>query len=75
MWRMWDVYANGKKVQLPRFWHDAFDSAYEEMVSEDPEERNAAVKDIARMSISVVDFDLPAPPRLKVNFGFLLCFP
>lgn len=62
---MWDVYAHSKQMQLPRFWLEAFEAAYEDMVSEDQEVRDAAVFEIAKMSMSMLDVLLP-PPNSKV---------
>ncbi|CAM8985672.1 unnamed protein product [Rhodiola kirilowii] len=48
--KMWDVYTNGH-VRLPRFWQEAFESAYEELSTDDPGVREAAISEIAKMSI------------------------
>ncbi|MQL93884.1 hypothetical protein Taro_026529 [Colocasia esculenta] len=60
--RMWDVYAHSRRVQLPRFWQEAFEAAYEEMASEDPAVRDAAVAEIAKMSMRIADLE---PPRSR----------
>uniref|UniRef100_A0A7N0TXS8 Uncharacterized protein n=1 Tax=Kalanchoe fedtschenkoi TaxID=63787 RepID=A0A7N0TXS8_KALFE len=52
--RMWDVYSSSKRsnrTRLPRFLQEAFEAAYEHLVSDDPEVRNAAVMEIAKMSM------------------------
>jgi hypothetical protein len=50
--RMWDVYTRtGDHVRLPRFWQEAFEAAYEELAGDDMQASDAAVTEIARMSI------------------------
>ncbi|CAA6653572.1 unnamed protein product [Spirodela intermedia] len=66
---MWDVYAHSRQMQLPRFWLEVFEAAYEDMVNEDQGVRDAAVSEIAKMSMSMVDVVLSPPPRhSKVNY-------
>ncbi|CAA7022943.1 unnamed protein product [Microthlaspi erraticum] len=57
---MWDVYNNGRRIRLPRFWQEAFEAAYEELTSDAPGVVEAAVTEIARMSIRSVVID-PSP--------------
>ncbi|XP_076944214.1 uncharacterized protein LOC143614764 [Bidens hawaiensis] len=53
---MWDVYTNNRRIKLPRFWKEAFVAAYEELTSDEPEVREAAISEIAKMSFhSAVD--------------------
>ena len=33
---MWDVYTNSQWSRLPRFWHEAFEAAYEDLTNDDP---------------------------------------
>lgn len=56
---MWDVYTNGRRIKLPRFWQEAFVAAYEDLSSDAPEVREAAISEIAKMSINSIDIDLP----------------
>ncbi|CAN6168750.1 unnamed protein product [Urochloa humidicola] len=50
--RMWDVYTRtGDHVRLPRFWQEAFEAAYEELAGDDTQASDAAVSEIARMSV------------------------
>ncbi|XP_024975045.1 uncharacterized protein LOC112513126 [Cynara cardunculus var. scolymus] len=56
---MWDVYTNGRRIKLPRFWQEAFVAAYEDLSSDAPEVREAAISEIAKMSINSIDLDLP----------------
>ncbi|KAL8193769.1 hypothetical protein R6Q59_008134 [Mikania micrantha] len=58
---MWDVYTNSRKMKLPRFWQEAFVAAYEDLTSDAPEVREAAISEIAKMSFHSVDVH---PPRL-----------
>ncbi|KAB2036645.1 hypothetical protein ERO13_D03G015700v2 [Gossypium hirsutum] len=56
---MWDVYTNSRRIRLPRFWQEAFEAAYEELTSDVPGVREAAVTEIAKMSVQYVDLDPP----------------
>ncbi|CAN6909348.1 unnamed protein product [Brassica oleracea] len=56
---MWDVYNNGRRIRLPRFWQEAFEAAYEELTSDVPDVVEAAISEIARMSIRSVVIDPP----------------
>ncbi|KAG2666631.1 hypothetical protein I3760_15G072600 [Carya illinoinensis] len=51
---MWDVYTQSKSIRLPKFWQEAFEAAYELLVSETPGVRDAAVSEIAKMSMSSI---------------------
>ncbi|PPR84785.1 hypothetical protein GOBAR_AA35932 [Gossypium barbadense] len=42
-----------------RFWQEAFEAAYEELTSDVPGVREAAVTEIAKMSVQYVDLDPP----------------
>ncbi|KAF5736065.1 hypothetical protein HS088_TW14G00199 [Tripterygium wilfordii] len=57
---MWDVYTNSRRIRLPRFWQEAFEAAYEELSSDIPEVREAAITEIAKMSVR--SFGLDPPP-------------
>ncbi|WOK92285.1 hypothetical protein Cni_G00976 [Canna indica] len=65
--RMWDVYAHrhGGAGRLPKFWQEAFEAAYEELAGDDPAARDAAVAEIARISMRMVD--LRPPPQSPKN--------
>ncbi|KAK8497496.1 hypothetical protein V6N11_076596 [Hibiscus sabdariffa] len=56
---MWDVYTNSRRIRLPRFWQEAFEAAYEELTSDVPGVREAAITEIAKMSVRYVDLDPP----------------
>ncbi|XP_052117574.1 uncharacterized protein LOC107487866 [Arachis duranensis] len=56
---MWDVYTNSRRIRLPRFWQEAFEAAYEELTSDDAAVRDAAITEIAKMSVRSIDFDPP----------------
>ncbi|KAI3768052.1 hypothetical protein L2E82_18483 [Cichorium intybus] len=56
---MWDVYTNGRQIKLQRFWQEAFVAAYEDLTSDVPEVREAAISEIAKMSFHSTDIDLP----------------
>ncbi|XP_028757706.1 uncharacterized protein LOC114716812 [Neltuma alba] len=49
--RMWDVYTHSAASRLPRFWSEAFEAAYEQLASEVRGVREAAVSEIAKMSL------------------------
>lgn len=55
--QMWDVYTQSKTARLPSFWLEAFEAAYEELTSDVPGVRNAAVSEIARMSLRSISFE------------------
>lgn len=59
---MWDVYTNSRRIKLPRFWQEAFVAAYEDLTSDAPEVREAAISEIAKMSLHSIDLD---PPPLQ----------
>lgn len=56
---MWDVYTNSRRIRLPRFWQEAFEAAYEELTSDDAGVRDAAITEIAKMSVRSIDFEPP----------------
>ncbi|ESW08580.1 hypothetical protein PHAVU_009G057300 [Phaseolus vulgaris] len=51
--QMWDLYSHSrtKSVGLPKFWWEAFEAAYEELVSDVGGVRDGAVSEIAKMSL------------------------
>lgn len=55
--QMWDVYTHSKTTRLPSFWLEAFEAAYEELTSDVPDARNAAVSEIARMALRSTSFE------------------
>ncbi|XP_058081054.1 uncharacterized protein LOC131229182 [Magnolia sinica] len=62
---MWDVYTHSRRIRLPRFWQEAFEAAYEELASDAPGVREAAISEIAKMSMRMID--LEPPPRQSTN--------
>ncbi|KAJ9147099.1 hypothetical protein P3X46_029301 [Hevea brasiliensis] len=56
---MWDVYTNSRRIRLPRFWQEAFEAAYEELTSDVPGTRDAAISEIAKMSVRSIVLDPP----------------
>ncbi|XP_065851170.1 uncharacterized protein [Euphorbia lathyris] len=54
---MWDVYTNSRRIRLPRFWQEAFEAAYEELTSDVSEIRDAAISEIAKMSVRSIVLD------------------
>ncbi|KAG2720023.1 hypothetical protein I3843_02G010500 [Carya illinoinensis] len=56
---MWDVYTNSRRIRLPRFWEEAFNAAYEDLTSDAPGVRQAAITEIAKMSVRSVHLDPP----------------
>ncbi|KAG5061065.1 hypothetical protein JHK87_002094 [Glycine soja] len=67
---MWDVYTNSRRVRLPRFWQEAFEAAYEDLTSDVTEVRDAAVTEIAKMSVRSIHFD-PPPLQSTVDEAFV----
>ncbi|PSR88037.1 Gamma-aminobutyric acid receptor alpha-like [Actinidia chinensis var. chinensis] len=59
---MWAVYTNSRRVRLPRFWQEAFEAAYEELTSDVPGVSDAAISEIAKMSLRTIDLE---PPPLQ----------
>ncbi|XP_047318019.1 uncharacterized protein LOC124921401 [Impatiens glandulifera] len=57
---MWDVYTSGRRIRLPRFWQEAFEAAYEDLVNDDSGVREVAISEIAKMSLGSIDLD-PQP--------------
>ncbi|XP_019422893.1 PREDICTED: uncharacterized protein LOC109332382 [Lupinus angustifolius] len=57
---MWDVYTNSRRIRLPRFWQEAFEAAYEELTFDVAGVRDAAINEIAKMSVRSLHFD-PLP--------------
>ena len=53
--QMWDLYCHSSTIRLPWFWQEAFEAAYEDLTSEVPALRDAAVSEIAKMSIRSID--------------------
>ncbi|GFP84452.1 hypothetical protein PHJA_000589000 [Phtheirospermum japonicum] len=51
---MWDVHTNSQQIGLGGFWQEAFVAAYEDLTSEVPAVREAAISEIARMSVRYV---------------------
>ncbi|OVA18680.1 Protein of unknown function DUF1195 [Macleaya cordata] len=60
---MWEVYTHSHRIRLPKFWKEAFEAAYEDLISDDPDLRQSAISEIAKMSIrrSIIDLDDDAP--------------
>lgn len=48
--RMLDVYSHSTNIRIPRFWSEAFQAAYEHLVSDVPGVRDSAISEIAKMS-------------------------
>ncbi|KAL9249874.1 hypothetical protein AKJ16_DCAP11900 [Drosera capensis] len=68
---MWDVYTNGRRIRLPKFWQEAFEAAYEDITSDVPGVREAAITEIAKMSIRSVELD---PPTVQLTDTWRLTF-
>lgn len=65
--RMWDVYTHSAANRLPRFWSEAFEAAYEQLASEVRGVREAAVSEIAKMSLHFSNSEQPPPLQPKVG--------
>ncbi|PON60299.1 hypothetical protein TorRG33x02_285210 [Trema orientale] len=57
---MWDLYTQSRRGPLPRFWQEAFEAAYESLVSDVPGVRDSAFSEIAKISILTLNLD-PLP--------------
>ncbi|XP_010446762.2 PREDICTED: probable polyol transporter 6 [Camelina sativa] len=62
---MWDAYTSSRRIKLPRFWQEAFVAAYEELTSDVPGVRDAAIGEIAKMSVQSITID-PPPSRSMI---------
>lgn len=60
--QMWDVYRHSgrNRMRLVRFWQEAFHAAFEDLTSGVVSVRNAAISEIARMSMHAIDLQPPA---------------
>lgn len=65
---MWDVYTHSKRIKLPRFWLEAFEAAYENLASDVSGIRDAAVSEIAKMSLWSINLD-QLPLQSKITTG------
>ncbi|KAG8384027.1 hypothetical protein BUALT_Bualt04G0075400 [Buddleja alternifolia] len=63
---MWDVYTNSHRIGLIGFWQEAFVAAYEDLTSEVPEVKEAAISEIARMSARYIKL-YPPPIHSSVT--------
>ncbi|XP_023536960.1 uncharacterized protein LOC111798186 [Cucurbita pepo subsp. pepo] len=62
---MWNLYTHGGGGgRLPRFWSEAFEAAYEDLIGDVPAVRDAALLEIARMSLRSLQVD-PIPTKSK----------
>ncbi|CAL0314441.1 unnamed protein product [Lupinus luteus] len=64
---MWDVYTNSRRIMLPRFWQEAFEAAYEELTFDVAGVRDAAINEIAKMSVRSLQFDPPSIQSARAN--------
>ncbi|KAL2531537.1 Protein of unknown function (DUF1195) [Abeliophyllum distichum] len=62
---LWGVHTNSRRIRLPSFWQDAFMAAYEDLTSEVPEVQEAAISEIARMSVRYIELEPPPLHRLS----------
>jgi hypothetical protein len=68
---MWDIYTNSRRIRLPKFWQEAFEAAYEELTSDAPDVKEAAITEIAKMSIRSIDLDpLPVQSTVRISLSF-----
>lgn len=63
---MWDVYTSSRHIRLAQFWREAFEAAFEDMTSEVPGVREAAISEIAKMSFRSI---IVHPPPLQTTVG------
>ncbi|KAK9023203.1 hypothetical protein V6N11_003429 [Hibiscus sabdariffa] len=57
--KMWDVYTHSASVRLPMFWFEAFEAAYEHLSSDVAGVRDAAITEIAKLSMHSLNLDSP----------------
>lgn len=63
---MWDVYTHSMTIKLPKFWQLAFQAAYEDLTSDVSSVQNAAVLEIAKMSMFSLDLVLESLPQSTI---------
>ncbi|ONK74486.1 uncharacterized protein A4U43_C03F6770 [Asparagus officinalis] len=68
--KMWEVYSHNRQIQLPRFWREAFEAAYEELADEDSKIREDTISEIARMSMQRL-LDLESYPRNPKSTAYM----
>ncbi|KAJ9166104.1 hypothetical protein P3X46_020896 [Hevea brasiliensis] len=69
--RMWDIYTHSSSTKLPRFWQEAFEAAYEALASDVTDIRDAAVSEIAKLSLlSFNPHPLPVQFTPDTSHGF-----
>lgn len=76
MKRLWDVYTNTHRIGLTKFWQEAFEAAYEELSSDVPEVLEAAISEIAKMSVRSIDIESPSlqsSVSSLLSNGFIPC--
>lgn len=66
---IWDVYTSSHRITLPKFWQEAFEAAYEDLISDVSNVRDAAISEIAKMSIRYIHVE---PPPLHSSVSVLL---
>lgn len=69
---MWDVYTNSRRIRLPKFWQEAFEAAYEDLTSDVPGVREAAITEIAKMSVRSIDIEPPPVQSTVCNPSYWL---
>ncbi|GMI82514.1 hypothetical protein like AT4G36660 [Hibiscus trionum] len=65
--KMWDVYTHSASVRLPRFWLEAFEAAYEYLSSDVPGVGDAAVSEIAKLSMHSFILDSPSAQSKSIS--------
>lgn len=68
---IWYVYTNSRRITLPKFWQEAFEAAYEDLISDVSDVREAAISEIAKMSIRYIHAE---PPPLRSSVSVLSIF-
>lgn len=69
--RMWDLYTSSHQIRLAQFWREAFEAAFEDMTNESPGIREAAISEIAKMSLHYIT--VHSPP-VQTTVGILIMF-
>ncbi|KAJ7556672.1 hypothetical protein O6H91_05G093100 [Diphasiastrum complanatum] len=54
----WDRYVYNPRARLGNFWYDAFEAAYEDLDTDDNATKDAAIREIARLSLLAFEVDL-----------------
>ncbi|KAL5578379.1 hypothetical protein UlMin_020078 [Ulmus minor] len=65
---MWDTYTNSHQIRIAWFWQEMFEAVYEDLTSDVPSVREAAISEIAKMPVCSIDLN---PPLVQSTVCFI----